>query len=486
MMKKITYTTLFLLFANSILAQKEIYDPKKTFTPAQLQEDFTFLRKCLEESHPGLYWYTPKDSLNQVFDSFAKTLDKDLTDRQFRNDLFPVLAQIRCGHSSLSNSEARIKYLKKSSTKYVPFDIFSIGNQLFIKENNSKDSTIKKGTEILSVNGVRSSDLIKNLANSFISDGYNETHRTRIGARHFQQWYPRLNEEKDTFSIVLKDSLLQEKKVEIPAIVAKEFPFSIDKNKTKPNILYSNKKVNTFFLDEKNPKIAVLKIGIFTPIGFWKLYRKAFKYIEKNKIEHLVLDVRGNGGGMIFHPGHLLSYLIDKQETVHIYRQNKKPSFIKKTRGKGLGLSITNRLFPLIPKRTGVTSIKTDSMYDIFIKTKVRKKYHYDGKLYVLINGECFSATAMTTAFLKKNKRGIFIGEETGGGERGCNAMTMSYLALPNTKVQYRFPFFRVEHELTPEKFGRGIFPDINIQYDVKSVLENKDLEMEKVRSLVN
>ena len=484
-MKKILHTLLFLLLTNLVFAQKETYDPKKTYTPAQLREDFVFLRKCLEEAHPGLYWYTPKDSLDKVFDDFEKTLQKDLTERQFRNRLFPVVAQIRCGHSSLANSKLRSKYLEKSNTKYIPFDLFSIDNQLFIKENASKDSTLKKGTEVVSINGVNSAELVKNMANSFLSDGYNETHRKRTASRHFQMWYPRLNEEKDTFNLVLKDSLLQEKTLQFPAIVAKKFPFSVDKNAPKPKIIYSNKKVNTFFLDEKNPKIAVLRVGTFSSFGYWKLYRKAFKYIEKNKIENLVLDLRGNGGGMIFHPGRLLSYLIKEPETVHVYRENTKPSFAEKIEGKGKFLRLTTRLFPLLPKKTGVTTFKNDSIFDIFIKTKVREKNHYDGKLYVLIDGGSFSATCMTAAFLKKNKRGTFIGDETGGGEKGCNAMVMSNLELPNTKLRYRFPFFRVEHQLSPEKIGRGIFPDIFIKYDKNSVLENKDLEMEKVRSLV-
>ena len=128
-MKKILHTLLFLLLTNLVFAQKETYDPKKTYTPAQLREDFVFLRKCLEEAHPGLYWYTPKDSLDKVFDDFEKTLQKDMTERQFRNGLFPVVAQIRCGHSSLSNSKLRSKYLEKSNTKYIPFDLFSIDNQ---------------------------------------------------------------------------------------------------------------------------------------------------------------------------------------------------------------------------------------------------------------------------------------------------------------------------------------------------------------------
>ena len=132
-----------------------------------------------------------------------------------------------------------------------------------------------------------------------------------------------------------------------------------------------------------------------------------------------------------------------------------------------------------------VRLVKNDSIFHITIQNRVREKNHYNGKLYILIDGGCFSATAYTAAFLKKHKRGLFIGEETGGGEKGCNAMVMNYLELPNTKLRYRFPFFRVEHNVTPQAIGRGVFPDVNIKYDKKSRLEDKDLEMEKVRMVV-
>lgn len=107
----LAFFSAFTVFAQK---KKEDFNPLKSYTPAQLKEDFTFLRKCLDESHPGLNWYISKDSLNGIFDDFEKKLDGDLTERQFRNRLFPVLAEIRCGHSSLANSKARAKYLEKN------------------------------------------------------------------------------------------------------------------------------------------------------------------------------------------------------------------------------------------------------------------------------------------------------------------------------------------------------------------------------------
>jgi C-terminal processing protease CtpA/Prc len=238
-------------------------------------------------------------------------------------------------------------------------------------------------------------------------------------------------------------------------------------------------------LDEKNKAISILKVKGFVMTGYRKMYRKTFRYIEKNKVEHLVLDLRGNGGGMIFHPGNLLSYLIKEKENVYIYREAENPSFSEKVEGKGKGLKFTKWVFPKFREKWGVKTIKNDSIFHITIQNKVREKNHFKGKLYILIDGGCFSATSYTAAFLKKNKRGLFIGEETGGGEKGCNAMVMNYLELPNTKLRYRFPFFRVEHDVTPQVVGRGIFPDLNIRYDKKARLENKDLEMEKVRVII-
>src|SRR5436853_6197597 len=37
------------------------------YSPEQLQKDFSVYETLLEQTHPGLYWYTPKDSMQQYF-----------------------------------------------------------------------------------------------------------------------------------------------------------------------------------------------------------------------------------------------------------------------------------------------------------------------------------------------------------------------------------------------------------------------------------
>jgi hypothetical protein len=38
----------------------------QTFSPQELKEDFLFLRKTLEEGHPGLYRYTSKSEMSSL------------------------------------------------------------------------------------------------------------------------------------------------------------------------------------------------------------------------------------------------------------------------------------------------------------------------------------------------------------------------------------------------------------------------------------
>jgi len=43
--------------------------------PEKLREDFRILRGALEEGHPGIYRYTPKQMLDRRFDQAEKALD---------------------------------------------------------------------------------------------------------------------------------------------------------------------------------------------------------------------------------------------------------------------------------------------------------------------------------------------------------------------------------------------------------------------------
>src|SRR5829696_10476915 len=94
------FPALILFFLGSCAVHKN-YNPSKKYSPRELQEDYRLFRNILEESHPSLYWYTPKDSIDYYFEAGAAKLKDSLPEYKFRNVLSYVLSQIRCGHTSV-------------------------------------------------------------------------------------------------------------------------------------------------------------------------------------------------------------------------------------------------------------------------------------------------------------------------------------------------------------------------------------------------
>jgi hypothetical protein len=72
------------------------------------------------------------------------------------------------------------------------------------------------------------------------------------------------------------------------------------------------------------------------------------------------------------------------------------------------------------------------------------KKDHFNGRLFVLIDGATFSSGAHTAAAIKAQcKKAFFIGRETAGGQDGCSGGTIQHLTLPHTQVVVEFPWMR-------------------------------------------
>src|ERR1700710_1632715 len=106
-MKKIIYLFLWFLFAFclSCTTNKEAFNPNKKYSPEILQQDYSLFRNILEESHPALYWYTPKDSIDYFFNKGYTQLKDSMTEPQFRNLLTYVATKIDCGHTSVRHSK---------------------------------------------------------------------------------------------------------------------------------------------------------------------------------------------------------------------------------------------------------------------------------------------------------------------------------------------------------------------------------------------
>ncbi|HEY2722687.1 MAG TPA: S41 family peptidase, partial [Chitinophagaceae bacterium] len=212
-----------------------------------------------------------------------------------------------------------------------------------------------------------------------------------------------------------------------------------------------------------------------------KFFRKSFRSIRKNQYHYLIIDMRGNGGGSVTNSTLLSKYLAVKKfkvcDTLYaINRHSRYHAYIDNY--------FLNRLFMII-----FTRKKKDGYFHFgyFEKHYFRPKQvnHFDGKSYILIGGNSFSATTLFTNSIIKQDNVVVVGEETGGGSYGNTAWLIPDVRLPETRLQFRLPLFRLVMDKNQLKNGHGILPEVEVKPSVNAIERNADYKMDKVMELV-
>ncbi len=126
-------------------------DSSVTFTAVQLRKDLRIAREALEEGHPGIYRFTLKADMDRAFDSLAATLTRPMTALEFYRVLAPVVAWMKCGHTSLLPSGAIEQ--RVMAEPLLPIEAAVLGGRVYVARDLSPAGRLA-GTRILSVNGV--------------------------------------------------------------------------------------------------------------------------------------------------------------------------------------------------------------------------------------------------------------------------------------------------------------------------------------------
>ena len=155
-----------LLFLLSCRSGKSAFDPNRLYSPQQLQHDYSVYRSLLEEAHPGLYWYTSKDSMDYYFKWGADHLRDSLTEPQFRRILAYVSSHVNCGHTSIRNSKAYSRYLDSAAIwRIFPLSMKVWNDTIVVTANlHRRDSLLTRGTVITKINGLPAKTIIDTLS----------------------------------------------------------------------------------------------------------------------------------------------------------------------------------------------------------------------------------------------------------------------------------------------------------------------------------
>ena len=213
MKKTILYLCVVLFLASCTSVKKHNEQIKALHSVEDLQKDVDEVYKQLQKHHPKLYQYTLKEVLDFKFDSLKNTITSPISSRDFYKKLAPVVANVKQGHVGVSPpnrwfTKKERKAFKKKKFQLSDLDFEYLDDKLWVKETQSKDSSIV-GSEVIKMDDENVSDLIEEYKTMFSSDGYNKTFYNRIVGKRFTSFYYKdkgfLDSLKVTFKI--KDSL---------------------------------------------------------------------------------------------------------------------------------------------------------------------------------------------------------------------------------------------------------------------------------------
>ncbi|MBL7805050.1 MAG: hypothetical protein JNL02_15015 [Saprospiraceae bacterium] len=452
---------------------------RRVFTPEEVRADLDFLQAALYRGHPGVFKYTSRDSMDAFFQKLRDRLPADsMSWEQAQLMVRLAVAQVRDGHTSVETP------FYDEDTEVLPLTVQVVGDQAFILRDYAGDTLSWKGAELRGINGIPARTVTAVGRLIAFGDGYSDPFRDVSASVFFARNYGLLfgTPKANRVELVWPDGRTEQRRLASrprKEILALQSVRSGNPNTPKPVF---RKGDMALYRDTLYPDLAILQLGSFPGRHYRRFYKKTFRWLEKEQIKHLAVDVRYNTGGNLGNLEMMLGYILDEPAAYQYERRrNVRMGRFFNCKAKAMkGLVwLKMDVFPgYRHHRKGDLKIRKR-------RFKPYRKHNFDGAVYVLANGWSFSSASMAASYLKYKGGAAVIGVETGGCETGNCGGGYPQLVLPNTRIKVRFPLNYVRYEIDRPQRGRGVLPDWPVEYRAEDYLQRQDLEMLRLYKLL-
>jgi len=468
--------------------------PNPLLSPAQATADVALLRRAMETIHPGLYRYVAKADVDAGFARLEAQARAPISTLALHREIARLVASIHCDHSKPELPDA-ITDWRKTNGSHLPLRFKLIEGRMI-----AVSGALPKGAEIIAINGRQVPQILGALAPLVAYDGDTDqaiavkiADDSDLGGSDFDEYWPGLFGAPAAWDISWKrpgDGAAQRSTLA---------PISFDAwtRLDAPDGKYRNEFYNgvTWRMAGKSAR---LKIDTFVnyrnPVSTTPFLGGFFKAMKDAGTEHLILDLRNNGGGSEGPSIALARYLFDAPFTWGLPVRSKAirygdlPKYID-TWGDREALfnapeagfvRTPDGWFDRIPADPDETVDDAGTIAHLPLPVAQR----FTGRLTVLTGPQNGSGATRTIAWLKQRRGATLVGEDGAGSAEGPTAGQIFNVILPASGIKVRVPNAWNRTNIASFTPRRGVAADVLVVPTLADFESGRDRALEVASGL--
>jgi hypothetical protein len=468
--------------------------PNPMLTPAQAGSDVALLRRAMETIHPGLYRYVSKAQVDAAFARLEAQAQAPTATLTLHREIARLVASIHCDHSKPELPDA-ITAWRKTNASHLPLRFRLIEGRMIVLSG-----ALPKGAEVIAINGRPVPQILNAIAPLVAYDGDTDqaiavkiADDSDLGGSDLEEYWPGLFGAPAQWDIAWK----------LPGDAAGKniqlAPISFDQwtRLDAPDGPYRNEFYNgiTWRMAGKQ---AQLKIDTFVnyrnPVAATPFLGGFFKAMKAAGTEHLILDLRNNGGGSTDPTIALARHLLDAPFTLtrsiraRTIRFGDLPDHIETWGDRAAQFNppesayraTADGLLERIPAGTN----EADDDDSEIEHQPLPADQRFTGRLTVLTGPQNGSGATMTIAWLKDRRDVTLVGEDTSGSAEGPTAGNIFNLKLPASGIRVRVPQFRSFTNIKAFTPRRGVAADSQVVPTLADFEAGRDRALDVARAL--
>lgn len=443
----------------------------------KLHEDIDEFIRILEEVHVNPYMKISKEEFYEEADEVKSSINDSLTRQQFYQVFTPLVDMLNDSHTGVKFPKGIWKhYQYEANGLFFPMLISTTRDKrIFIKRDFSENK-IPDNTEILSINSMKSNDII----DSFLKYDPSpiETSSIRRLEKKFVDYMWWVLDFRGPYIVTTEIGTY-----EVKGQVWKEYDCNYDK------YIQNHKSTKgKISLNEIDNQTCILKISSFSgsTSEFKPMIDEQFKKIQAKGYKNLIIDVRDNGGGNDDNGKAVIDYITDKPYSIGLasrfmMKRSKRYEKYQKCKAPWIfrwmvnlrTVSWFNKEYRLLFQHLRKIPYGENLDVKLPLQEPNENPCRFKGNVYALSSQYSYSATTAFLGAFKDYELGEIIGTETGDCPTGFG--NNLYFQLENSRLRCHSSTTFIIRPNKNLDMTHGVIPDYHVEQSIMDTEKNED-----------